>query len=141
MIASFCAQRAVGADSETAAEGEANKQDLRGIGKKEALFVSASDLSDESLLRYYDSIREAVEAERRNKHKFMTSDSIKEYAESLRVELHKRRLSHAPIDWWANQQTDTVTPRKSDASELLSFANEATATETAEEITRKTSER
>jgi len=71
--------------------------------------VSASDLSDESLLRYYDSVREAVEAERRNKHKFMTSDLIKQYADSLRVELHKRGLSRAPIDWWPNQQADAVT--------------------------------
>jgi len=103
--------------------------------------MSASDLSDESLLRYYDSIRQAVEAERRNKHKFMTSDSIKEYAETLRLELYKRRLSDAPIDWWPNQQTDAVTPPRSDASErLYPFANEAKATEIAEEITRKTSE-
>jgi hypothetical protein len=64
--------------------------------------MSASDLSDESLLRYYDSIRRQVEAERDNKHKFMTSNSIKEYAESLRVELGKRRLSHTPIDWSAH---------------------------------------
>jgi len=70
--------------------------------------VSVSDLSDESLLRYYDSIRKQVEADRGNKHKFMTSDSIKEYAESLRLELHKRRLSYAPIDWW----TDTAEIRR-----------------------------
>jgi hypothetical protein len=70
--------------------------------------VSASDLSDESLLRYYNNIRQQVEAERGNKHKFMTSDSIKEYAESLRLELHKRRLSYAPIDWW----TDTAEIRR-----------------------------
>jgi hypothetical protein len=98
--------------------------------------VSGSDLSDESLLRYYNNIRQQVEAERGNKHKFMTSDLIKEYAESLRLELYKRRLSHTPIDWWTNQQTDAVTSPGSDASErLYPVANEATVTETAEEIT------
>ena len=80
------------------------------VFEKETLFVSASDLSDESLLRYYDNIRKQVEADRGNKHKFMTSDTIKAYAESLRLELYERQLSHAPIDWWADQQTDTVAP-------------------------------
>jgi hypothetical protein len=72
--------------------------------------LSAFDLSDESLLRYYDSIRKQVEADKGNRHKFMASASIQEYAESLRLELYKRRLSHAPIDWGrTDQQTDTVT--------------------------------
>ena len=74
--------------------------------------MSASDLSDESLLRYYDSIRKQVEADKGNKHKFTTSDSIKQYAESLRLELYKRRLPHLPIDWWTDRQADTVTPAK-----------------------------
>jgi hypothetical protein len=79
--------------------------------------VSAADLSDESLLRYYDSIRKQVEADRGNTHKFMSSDSIKQHAESLRLELYKRRLHHAPIDWWTDQPTDTaVSLPKSDAS-------------------------
>jgi len=39
--------------------------------------VSASDLSDESLLRYYNSIRKQVEADRDSKHKFMGGDTIK----------------------------------------------------------------
>jgi len=70
-----------------------------------------------SLLRYYDSIRKQVEADRGNTHKFMSSDSIKQHAESLRLELYKRRLPHAPIDWWTDQQTDTaVSLPKSDAS-------------------------
>ena len=52
----------------------------------------------------------------------MTSDTIKAYAESLRLELYKRRLPQAPIDWWTDRQTDTVTPAepaKADASDHL----------------------
>jgi len=105
--------------------------------------VSASDLSDESLLRYYDSIRKQVEADRGNKHKFMTSDSIQAYAESLRLELYKRRLPHAPIDWWTDQQPNTVvTPPKSDASDRLDRnpVAEASAAETAEETAAESAE-
>jgi hypothetical protein len=108
---------------------------FRGILEKGSFMVSASDLSDESLLRYYDNIRRQVEAERDNEHKFMTSNSIKEYAESLRVELDKRRLSHTPIDWWAHQQTDAITPPRSEANQpLYAPSHEATTTEIVEEI-------
>lgn len=97
--------------------------------------MSASDLSDESLLRYYDNIRKEVEADRGSKYKLVGGDAIKEYAESLRLELYKRRLAYTPIDWWTDQQTDTVTPPKSDASDRLDSnpAAEASAAETAEE--------
>jgi hypothetical protein len=104
--------------------------------------VSPSDLSDESLLRYYDNIRKQVEADRGNKHKFMTSHTIKAYAESLRLELYERRLSHAPIVWWTDQQTDTVAPPKSDATDRLdpSPVAEASAAETAEETAAESAE-
>ena len=68
--------------------------------------MSRSHLSDESLLRYYDSIRTQVDAERNSKHKFMAADSIKDYAESLRIELVKRRLGFTPIDWWTGHGGD-----------------------------------
>jgi hypothetical protein len=97
--------------------------------------MSASNLSDESLLRYYDSIRKQVEADRGNKHKFMTSDSVKQYAESLRLELYKRRLLHTPIDWWTDQETDAVTPSKSDASDRRAEPVEETTAEPAEATT------
>ena len=81
--------------------------------------MSVSDLSDESLLRYYDNIRTQVEAERGNQHKFMTADSVKEYAESLRTEIFKRRLRCAPIDWWTDQPSETVLQvGKTEASDL-----------------------
>jgi hypothetical protein len=97
--------------------------------------VSASDLSDESLLRYYDSIRKQVEADKGNKHKFMTSDAIKAHAESLRLEFDKRRLPHVPIDWWTDQQTDSVTPTQSDDRldpNSVAEGAEETASESAE---------
>jgi hypothetical protein len=46
--------------------------------------TTARVAADESLLRYYDNIRKQVEADRGNKHKFVASASIKEYAESFR---------------------------------------------------------
>ena len=59
-----------------------------------------SHMSDESFLRYYDGIRVQVEADRGNKYKFTTSDSIKAYAEALRTELARRRVSYTSIYWW-----------------------------------------
>jgi hypothetical protein len=97
---------------------------------KEPIFVSASDLSDESLLRYYDAIRKQVEADRDSKHKLVGSHSIKEYAESLRIELHKRRLPYTAIDWSADQQTDTP---NSIVRLDRDPVTEASAAETAEE--------
>jgi hypothetical protein len=49
----------------------------------------------------------------------MTADSIKEYAESLRTEILKRRLQCAPIEWWTDQPSETVVQvEKTEASDL-----------------------
>jgi hypothetical protein len=66
--------------------------------------MSLSDLSDESLLRYYESIRKEIEADREamrrgHKHFFANTDAIKKYAASLREEMDRRRLSYSPIVW------------------------------------------
>jgi hypothetical protein len=66
--------------------------------------MSLSTLSDESLLRYYESLRKEVEADRESmkrgaKYFFANSDAIKEYATSLREELDRRRLNYSPIVW------------------------------------------
>jgi hypothetical protein len=61
--------------------------------------LSIADLKDETVLRFYENVRVQVEAERRLPHKFMTGDSVKQYAASLREELTRRRLQHNPIDW------------------------------------------
>ena len=62
--------------------------------------MSASNLSDESLLRYYDNIRAQVEAERTSKTKFITA--------TLRLEMFKRRLQFTPLDGWTDQHPETV---------------------------------
>jgi hypothetical protein len=61
--------------------------------------VGVAHLKDEALLRFYESIRIQVEAERDLPHKFMTGDSVKQYAATLRDELTRRRLHHNPIEW------------------------------------------
>ena len=55
-------------------------------------------MSDEGLLRFHDNIRQQAELDRPNKGKFM-GPNVRQYAEGLRQELVKRRLSHPPIDW------------------------------------------
>ena len=94
--------------------------------------MSASDLSDESLLRYYDAIRKQVEADRDSKHKLVGGDAIKEYAESLRLELHKRRLPYTAIDWSSDQQANT--PPKSDVSFDRNLVTEASSIRRAKSI-------
>ena len=61
--------------------------------------MAIENLRDENLLRFYDSIREQVEADKRSKHKFAASRSVKKYAEALRDEMTRRRLQHTPIEW------------------------------------------
>jgi hypothetical protein len=61
--------------------------------------MAVENLRDENLLRFYDSIREQVETDRRSKYKFAVGHSAKEYAEALLGEMTKRRLQHTPIEW------------------------------------------
>ena len=61
--------------------------------------MGISNLNDESILTFYDNIREQVEAERGLQFKLMTGDSVKQRATALREEMIKRRLQHTPIEW------------------------------------------
>ena len=66
--------------------------------------MSLSALSDESLLRFYESVRKEVEADRDSMrcgytHFFANNDGVKKYAAGLRQELERRRLSFPPILW------------------------------------------
>jgi hypothetical protein len=66
--------------------------------------MSVSDLSGESLLCFYESIRKEVEAGRESmrcgsRHFFANNAAIKEYAENLRQEIVSRGLSYVPIVW------------------------------------------
>jgi hypothetical protein len=61
--------------------------------------MSVEHVPDERLARFYESIRQQVEADRANKHKFMANPTVRQYAEGLRSVMIKRRLRHAPIEW------------------------------------------
>ena len=61
--------------------------------------------NDQSLLRYYESVRRQVEADKSltGRHRFV-GDTAKQYAERLRQELEQRRLQFKPIDWPDDQR-------------------------------------
>ncbi len=61
--------------------------------------MSIERISDESLARYYESIRQLADQDRRHKHHFTASPSVRERADQLRQEMIKRRLNHSPINW------------------------------------------
>ena len=51
---------------------------------------------DESLARYYESIRRQAEADRAHKAHFIASPTIRERAEKLREEMTRRKLQNPP---------------------------------------------
>jgi hypothetical protein len=57
-------------------------------------------LTDESILRLYNSIREQVakDAHSASPHRFM-GDTARQQAERLREEMDRRHLKFTPIDW------------------------------------------
>ncbi|MBR1232015.1 hypothetical protein [Bradyrhizobium sp. AUGA SZCCT0182] len=61
--------------------------------------MSFERISDESVSRYYESIRQQADADRRHKEHFTASPSVRERADKLRQEMIKRRLQHSPINW------------------------------------------
>jgi hypothetical protein len=65
--------------------------------------VGIAHLKDETILTFYENIRIQVEAERGLPHKFMTGDSVKQYAATLREELARRRVQHNPIEWHSDR--------------------------------------
>ena len=62
--------------------------------------MALQDLTDESILKLYESIRQQVAADVRlgSKHRLL-GETAKQQAERLREELERRRLSFTPIDW------------------------------------------
>jgi hypothetical protein len=65
--------------------------------------VGIAHLKDETILTLYENIRIQVEAERDLPHKFMTGDSVKQYAATLREDLTRRRVQHNPIEWHSDR--------------------------------------
>jgi hypothetical protein len=56
-------------------------------------------MPDERLTRFYENIRQQVEADRACKYKFMANPTVRKYADDLRDEIIRRRLQHLPIEW------------------------------------------
>lgn len=59
-----------------------------------------SDVTDGSLLAYYESVRRQVEADARNggRDRFV-GEAARQYAERLREEMERRRMKFIPIVW------------------------------------------
>jgi hypothetical protein len=55
---------------------------------------------DESLLVFYESVRQQVDAdiESGESYRFI-GESVKQYADRLSEEMNRRRLRFTPIDW------------------------------------------
>jgi hypothetical protein len=59
-----------------------------------------SDSKDERLLTFYESIKCQVDLDKQagGRYRF-AGDGVKQYAESLREEMDRRRLRFTPIEW------------------------------------------
>jgi hypothetical protein len=55
---------------------------------------------DETLVAFYENVRRQVEADNQlgGRHRF-AGDGVKQYADSLREEMERRRLRFTPIVW------------------------------------------
>ena len=62
--------------------------------------MGIESLSDESVLRFYEDIRQQVAADlgAGNRYRFM-GEAAKQQAERLRIEIARRRLKCNPIEW------------------------------------------
>ncbi len=61
--------------------------------------MSFEKLSDDSVMRYYESIRQQADADRAHKHHFTASPTVRQRAEQLHDEIIRRKLQHSPINW------------------------------------------
>ncbi len=64
------------------------------------------DLSDESLLAYYESVRRQLAADGRlGCRRRVAGDAMKQYADRLKGEMNRRRLRFEPIVWPSSGKT------------------------------------
>ncbi len=61
--------------------------------------MGVETMPDESLVGYYENIRQQVEADRVHKHRLTAGPTVRQYADRLRDEMVRRRLQHVPILW------------------------------------------
>ena len=58
------------------------------------------DLTDESLLAFYESVRRQVAADERLGGRYhLAGAKVKQYADRLKDEMERRRLRFKPISW------------------------------------------
>jgi hypothetical protein len=58
------------------------------------------NISDESLLAYYESVRRQVAADTKfGGRRRLVGDAVKKYVECLTMEMDRRRLDFKPIVW------------------------------------------
>jgi hypothetical protein len=57
------------------------------------------ELTDESLLAFYESLRRQVTADGKLGGRRLAAASMKKYANRLKGEMDRRRLHFKPIDW------------------------------------------
>lgn len=62
--------------------------------------MSFAQSKDERLLAFYDNIRKQVELDKQagGRYRF-AGEGVKEYAERLREEMDRRRLTYRAIEW------------------------------------------
>jgi len=57
------------------------------------------DLTDESLLAFYESVRCQVLADIKLGHRRLAGPSVRQYAQRLGRELNRRHVPSKPIEW------------------------------------------
>ena len=64
------------------------------------MFMNFANSKDDTLLRFYENVRDQVEADRQfgGRYRF-AGDGVKQYADELRDEMERRRLQFSPIHW------------------------------------------
>lgn len=60
--------------------------------------MNYSQTKDETLLRFYDDVRQQVILDGDSRYRF-AGQGMRAYAEKLREEMDRRRLRYTPIDW------------------------------------------
>jgi hypothetical protein len=60
-----------------------------------------STARDETLIAFYESVRRQVEADKQSGGRFrLVGASTRQYADTVREEMDRRRMKFTPIDWY-----------------------------------------
>jgi hypothetical protein len=62
--------------------------------------MNFSNVRDESLTAFYESVRRQVQADMQSGERYrFVGESTRQYADTLREEMDRRRMKFTPIDW------------------------------------------